>query len=112
MDRVFLRNDIKRKMRRLGLEQESAKYIAAAIINCLDLELDPVDIVLTEHVYPNLEKTYGKSKAAIETVIRRDIAKAWEKISWFKWREELDYNSRPTLKKLITILLEQIREQR
>ena len=112
MDRVFLRNDIKRKMRRLGLEQESAKYIAAAVIRCVDIEIDPVDIVLARDIYPNLEKLYGKSPDAIETVIRRDIIKAWDRVAWFKWREELDYDSRPTIKKLITILLEQVKNQR
>ena len=112
MDRVFLRNDIKRKMRRLGLEQESAKYIASAVICCIDIDIDPVDIVLTRDVYPNLKKMYGKSPEAIETVIRRNITKAWDNVSWFKWREELDYNSKPTIKKLIVILLEQIRNQR
>lgn len=112
MNRVFIRNDIKRKMRRLGLEQESSKYIAASIIHCIDLQIDPVDIILERDIYPKLEKTYGKSSHAIETVIRRDIIKAWDKVAWHKWREELDYDSRPTTKKLIIILLEQVNKQR
>lgn len=112
MDRRFIRNDIKRKMKRLGLEDESAKYIAAAIVYCLDIELDPLDIVLSKNIYPNLERLYKKSPDAIESVIRRDIVKAWEKTEWFRWRDELDYNSRPTVKKLLTILLKQIREGR
>lgn len=112
MDRVFVRNDIKRKMKRLGLENESSKYIAAAVIYCIDIDLDPLDIVLSKNIYPNLERLYGKSPDAIEAVIRRDIIKAWEKTEWFRWRDELDYDSRPTVKKLLTILLEQVRNQR
>lgn len=112
MDKVFLRNDIKRRMRRLGLEQESAKYIAAAVIRCIDLEIDPLDIVLARDIYPILEKNYGKTPHAIETIIRRDIIKAWGKVDWHTWRDELDYDSRPTIKKLITILLEKIKNQR
>lgn len=112
MDRKFIRTDIKRKMKRLGLEDESAKYIAAAIIYCLDLEIDPLDIVLAKNIYPNLERLYKKSPDAIESIIRRDIARAWEKTEWYKWREELDYDSRPTVKKILTILLEQVKGQR
>lgn len=112
MDRILLRNDIKRKMRRLGLEQHTAKYIAAGVLACLDRDIDPLDIVLKRDVYPDLERAYGKTPRAIETIIRRDIAKAWDNTEWYRWREELDYNSRPTVKKLLTILLEQIKGQR
>lgn len=109
MDRRFIRNDIKRKMKRLGLEEEASKYIAAAIVYCIDIDLDPLDIVLAKNVYPNLERLYKKSPDALEAVMRRDIHRAWDKTEWYRWRDELDYDSRPSVKKLLTILLRQVK---
>lgn len=102
-----VRNIVKRKLRKLKLDEESVKYIAEAVQYCVNNNIHPVDVCLNRNVYPNLAKKYHKSFDAIETHIRRDTIRAWKKTDPFTWKEELNYEGRPTVKRLIALLLEQ-----
>lgn len=102
-----VRNIVKRKLRKLKLDDECIKYLAEAVQYCVNKNIHPIDICLNQNVYPNLSKKYIKSYDAIETHIRRDILKAWKETDPFIWKEELNYSERPTVKRIIALLLEQ-----
>ena len=79
--------------------EEYANYLAR-------LEEDYAFLMSSEYrIDYNLK--YNKSYDCIETHIRRDILKAWKETDPFIWKEELNYNERPTVKRIITLLLEQ-----
>ena len=100
-------NIVKRKLRKLKLDNETVKYISEAVRYCVNNNIHPVDVCLSRNVYPNLTKKYHKSFDAIESHIRRDIIRAWKKTDPFTWKEELNYEYRPTVKRIIALLIEQ-----
>ena len=102
-----IRNIVKKKLRRLKLDETTIKYISNSVQYCVDKNIHPMDICLNGNIYPMLSKKYNKSYDCIETHIRRDILKAWKETDPFIWKEELNYNERPTVKRIIALLLEQ-----
>lgn len=104
---VSVRNIVKKKLRRLNLNEECVKYIAEAVQYCINNKIHPIDVCLNKNVYPNLTKKYNKSFYAIETHIRRSVRKTYSSTNTFMWEEELNYRGRPTVRRLIMLLLEQ-----
>lgn len=108
MARLSNKTIVKRKLLRLGFETSIAEYFADSIRYCVNKGILPVDVVLDHHIYPTLEKMYGDSTRTIETRMVRGIKKAWSETKHEKFNNELDYDHRPTVRKLILLLLAQI----
>lgn len=98
---------VKSKMIRLGISKSVSEYIAEAVHYCVDKGIHPMDVCLDRHIYPMLSELHFNTNDAIESRIRRSINRAWKSSNHLLWSNELNYDSRPTIKKLIVLLLEQ-----
>lgn len=98
---------IKSKLTRLGIGKTGAEYIAEAVHYCVDKGIHPMDVCLDRHIYPMLAELHFRTEDSVEWTIRRAINKAWKESKHSMWSDELNYDSRPTIRKLIVLLLEQ-----
>lgn len=98
---------VKNKLVRLGMNKTCAEYIAEAINYCIDKKIHPMDVCLEKHVFPLLAELHFRTETSVEWFIRRAINRAWREGNHAMWSDELNYDSRPTIKKLIILLLEQ-----
>lgn len=98
---------VKSKLTRLGMKNTCAEYIAEAINHCIDKGIHPMDVCLEKHVFPLLAELHFRTENSVEWFIRRSINRAWKEGNHASWSNELNYDTRPTIKKLIVLLLQQ-----
>lgn len=102
------RSSVNKSLVKLGIEKEVREFILAGIKNIVKCNIDPLDLNLRQDFYPSVEAMCGLSYKGIEKRIRQAISESYKSEQYSSFYSELGYHKRPTVKKLILLLLYEI----
>jgi len=105
------KTNIRKKLNKLKLDKTVVNYFVEAVDYCIKEGIAPVDVVLTKHFYPNLEKKYNTTKAIILKNCILSIKESWNTVEQKVFIAQLGYGNKPTVKKLLVLLLNELKEK-
>lgn len=100
--------EVKKILKEIGLTQFSVQFFLDSVKICEKNKIHILDLNLTKDIYPALSKKYNRTEKSIEKEIYCDLKDTWAK-NHEKICKKLKYENKPTIKKLIRILLLLIR---
>lgn len=103
-----IRQRVRSKFNGLCMDSKAITFFGVAVEYCVKNNIKPIDLVLRDHVYPILEKKYGYTEKAMETRLIKSIKTSWTTVGQQKYFDQLGYWKKPTIKKLMIILLDDI----
>lgn len=100
------RTAIKNKLEAMGLNVEIAQMFIDALEHCDSASIHPLDLKLTEDVYPVLARKYKLKASTIEKKMMAALKECWSTLERRKAVvKALKYESKPTTKIVLQLLM-------
>ena len=105
--------NVKSKVRKLlnGIIEDPnvVEYFAEMARYCVRNDIHEFDIVIQRDLYPILAKKYDKPTSSIEKELISVLKKEWGNMDIELYKERFNYNSKPTVRKLLILILRNIK---
>lgn len=106
--------NVKSKVRKLlnGVIENPAvvEYFAEMARYCIRNNIHELDVVIQKDLYPILAKKYNKPASSIEKEIISVLKKEWGSMDIELYKERFDYDNKPTVRKLLILILRNIKK--
>lgn len=106
--------NVKSKVRKLldGIieDQSAVNYFTEMVRYCIKNNIHEFDIFVQRDLYPVVAKKYNKTAGSVETELINILKSEWKNMDIKLYKERFGYDKKPTVKKLLILLLMHIRK--